>query len=430
MTIPKSLETRDIAVTLIGNVLRARQSFENAYESHISISKMQSRDRAFVRNLVLTTFRRLGQIDSLINQFLLRPLPDSARDVRDILRIGACQVLFMNVADHGSVDTCVKLTRHRGHNAHIKLVNAILRRLTREGLAALEQQDVEKENTPSWLWRSWSEAYGEEQCRQIAAAHLRGGCLDLSVKGDPQTCASTLRGQMLPMGTVRLSSRGQITKLAGFRQGDWWVQDVAARMVAKLVGDVRGKTVIDLCAAPGGKTLLFSHEGANVVAVDRSASRLRRLRENLDRLNLKAEIIEADVGKWQPENLADIVFLDAPCSATGTARRHPDVLWTKSEADIENLARVQSRMLSTAAKMVAPGGILVFATCSLLPVEGEYHVSRFLEENPLFRLSPISASDVNDFDQIITQAGTFRSLPSFSPAERGMDGFFAARFAR
>jgi len=415
---------------LIGKVLHARQSFENAYENHISISKMQSRDRAFIRNLVLTTFRRLGQIDSLINQFLLHPLPNSARDVRDILRIGACQVLFMNVANHGSVDTCVKLTRHRGHNAHIKLVNAILRRLTREGLTALEQQDAEKENTPSWLWRSWSEAYGEEQCRQIAAAHIRGGCLDLSVKGDPKIWASTLNGEILPMGTVRLSPRGQITELAGFRQGDWWVQDVAARMVAKLVGDVRGKRVIDLCAAPGGKTALFSHEGANVVAVDRSASRLKRLRDNLDRLNLRAEIIEADARNWQPDKCADIVFLDAPCSATGTARRHPDVIWTKSEADIENLVRVQSRMLAAAANMVAPGGILVFANCSLQPVEGEYHVSRFLEENPLFQLSPISASDVNDFDQIITQAGTFRSLPSFSPADKGMDGFFAARFAR
>lgn len=422
------LETRDAAASVIGDVLRSGRPFESAFGRHEGIAVMAGRDRAFVQNLTLTTFRRLGQIDQLIDACLARPLPKRARDVRDILRIGCCQLLFMDVADHGAVDTCVELTRSRGHGAHIELVNAILRRLSREGAARLADQDAARENTPDWLWQRWSRAYGEPRCREIAEAHMRGGTLDLSIKGDPEFWSAALNGEVLPLGTVRAPMGGLISELPGFRDGEWWVQDVAARMVASLAGDIAGKTVIDLCAAPGGKTALFASGGGRVTAVDRSAARLRRLRENLARLALDAEVVEADAALWRPRALADVVMLDAPCSATGTARRHPDVLWTKSESDIEKLAWVQSRMLRAAAEMVAPGGLLVFATCSLQPEEGEEHVASFLDEHPRFNLVPVTRDDVGDTGQVTAEPGVFRSLPSHFSAHGGSDGFFAARF--
>jgi len=265
---------------------------------------------------------------------------------------------------------------------------------------------------------------------KIAAAHMRGGALDLSPFGDPSACSTLLNGKVLPPGTIRISTKGQIRELPGFQNGEWWVQDLAARMVAGLVGDVSEKSVLDLCAAPGGKTAYFAASGGKVTAVDRSKARIIRLKENLDRLQLNAKIIHEDALSWRPRETADVVVLDAPCSATGTARRHPDVLWTKTETDVIKLVDLQRRLLRAAAEMVAPGGVLIFATCSLQPEEGGGHMNDFLKDHPNFSLSPLTSTDVHGLDEVISNPGVFRSLPCHFAFEGGMDGFFAARFRR
>ena len=430
MVLEPSLATRAAATDLIGDVLRVRRPFDTAFAGHRSIATMSARDRAFVHNLAITTLRRLGTIDHLVEVCVQRPLPRRAQQVRDILRIGFCQLLFMQVADHGAVATSVELTRQLGHSAHIKLVNAVLRRLARDGAKMISNLDESKVNTPEWLWKTWSTVYGEDVCHQMAAAHIAGAPLDISTTGNPKTWAAELDGDILFANTIRLTGRGQVTELPGFQDGHWWVQDAAAGLVAELAGDVTGKSVIDLCAAPGGKTSQFLARGAHVTAVDRSATRLERLEKNMERLGFEPRIIEADVTKWCPNEPADVVMLDAPCSATGTARRHPDVLWSKSETDITQLAIVQKRMISAAAQSVAPGGLLIFATCSLQPEEGIDQVPLFLDAHPAFQFEPLTVGEVHGLAETLTPSGCFRSLPCHFPDHGGMDGFFAARFRR
>ena len=430
MLLEPSLATRAAATDLIGDVLRARRPFDTAFAGHHSIAAMSTRDRAFVHNLAITTLRRLGTIDHLVEFCMKRPLPRRARQVRDILRVGSCQLLFMQVAAHGAVATCVELTRQLGHSAHIKLVNAVLRRLARDGTEIISKLDEAKVNTPEWLWETWSAVYGEDVCRQIAGAHLVGAPLDISTTGDPKTWAAELGGDVLFANTIRLTGRGQVSELPGFQDGQWWVQDAAARLVADLAGDVTSKSVIDLCAAPGGKTAQFLTRGARVTAVDRSAARLERMGKNMERLGFQPRMIQADVTKWRSNESADVVMLDAPCSATGTARRHPDVLWSKSEADVVQLAIVQQRMISAAAESVAPGGLLIFATCSLQPEEGADQVPPFLDKHPAFQFEPLTAVEIHGLAETLTPGGCFRSLPCHFPNRGGIDGFFAARFRR
>ncbi len=429
MNLKPSLKIRSASATLVGEALRTGQPFELAFSKNQDVRIMGARDRAFVHNLVLTTLRRLGQIDQQIDNCLERPLPKNARRIKDILRIGACQLFFLHIADHGAVDTSVELARQEGYLAHINLVNAVLRRLIKERHTVLTSNAFQI-NTPGWLWQTWLKTYGIERCQKIAAAHLEGGELDLSVIKDPATLAKVLDGRILPSGTVRVSTRGRIPELPGFREGKWWVQDVAARLVANLAGRVVGKSIVDLCAAPGGKTAFFSAAGGILTAVDRSATRLLRLKENLKRLHLNADVIEEDAIHWRPKELADIVMLDAPCSATGTVRRHPDILWTKSELDIKRLAAVQSEMLNAAAEMVAQNGLLIFATCSLQQEEGYDHITPFLADNPNFRLVPIKRAEVFGIDEVISNPGVLRTLPYHLSEHGGMDGFFAARFRR
>jgi 16S rRNA (cytosine967-C5)-methyltransferase len=238
---------------------------------------------------------------------------------------------------------------------------------------------------------------------------------------------------VLPTGTVRTVAQGRISLLPGFSESAWWVQDAAAALPARLFGDLRGKRVADLCAAPGGKTMQLAHAGAQVTAVDRSDARLNRLRDNLSRLGLQAETVAADATEWSAEPF-DAVLLDAPCSSTGTIRRHPDVPWIKSEADITALISLQQRLLNHAATLVKPGGTLVYCVCSLEPEEGVDQVTAFLQREPTLRRAPIAASEIGGLSELLTPAGDLRSLPSHLSAEdprlSGLDGFYAARLER
>ena len=254
---------------------------------------------------------------------------------------------------------------------------------------------------------------------------------NVSVKAEPEAWAEKLGGTLLATGTVRLAAGGRVEALPGFSEGAWWVQDAAAALPARLLGNVAGKSVVDLCAAPGGKTAQLAAAGAGVTAVDLSGARMQRLRANLDRLHLEAELVEADAASWSPGRTFDAVLLDAPCTATGTIRRHPDILRLKRPEDVAALADIQTRLLDNAAKLLAPGGTLIYCTCSLQPEEGVEQVDRFLSRQPRFARRPIDPGESGIDPDWVTEAGDLRTLPFHLPGARpelsGLDGFYAAR---
>lgn len=420
------IEARHAALEGLAGVLRRHHGLDET----LSVDGLDDRDRAFARLLLATALRRLGQIDALIAHCLDRPLPPKAATVQDILRLGAVQLLFLGVAPHAAVDTAVRMTREAHADAHAKLVNAVLRRLDREGAALVADQDAARLNTPPWLWESWSVAYGETLCRAIAEAHLVEAPLDISVAADAVAWADRLAALRLPTGTLRRTAGGVISQLPGFEDGAWWVQDAAAALPARLLGDVREKRIADLCAAPGGKTAQLAAAGGRVVALDRSARRLERLKDNLSRLHLDAEIVTADATGWRPEAPLDAVLLDAPCSATGTLRRHPDAAWTKRPEDVAKLSATQARLLAAAAEMVAPGGLIVYCTCSLQPEEGGERIDAVLADGAPLRRRPITPEEIGGLGELITPCGDLRSLPCHLGEKGGMDGFFAARLER
>lgn len=421
---------RELALIALEGVLVRHRPLGAAFDESLDGRSLQPRDRAFAHNLVATALRRLGQIRALIDGCLERPLPRAAKGVDAVLMLGVCQLLFLKTPPHAAVDTSVDLAARRGLDAHRKLVNAVLRRLSREGEALVAGQDAARLNTPDWLWRSWSETYGEATCRAVAEAHLAEPPLDISVGRDAESWAAKLGGRLLPTGTIRLDGAGRIADLPGYDEGAWWIQDAAAALPARLLGDVAGKTVIDLCAAPGGKTMQLAAAGAGVIAVDRSEKRLQRLTENLTRIGLEARTVAADATQWRPDALADAVLLDAPCSTTGTIRRHPDVQRIKTATDVERLAALQSRLLEAAAAMVKPGGRLVYCTCSLQPEEGPAQAARFLTGGMPFERVPVAAGEVGGLSDIVGGDGDIRTLPCHLGAEGGMDGFYVARFVR
>ncbi len=423
-------DARRFAFNLIDAVLNARRPLDDVFADHAEGAALAPRDRAFARLIAATVLRRLGQIDALIDRFVTRPPRGKGARVRNVLRVGLAQLLFLDTPAHAAVSTTVTLARAVGMAGFSGLVNAVMRRAVTEGTGLIAGQDAAALNTPNWLFDSWRDSYGVDTARAIAAAHLTEPPLDLTVKADPEHWAQTLDGTALPTGSVRLAQAGDVTALAGFAAGEWWVQDAAAALPARLLGNIAGRRVVDLCAAPGGKTAQLIQAGARVTAVDRSGPRLRRLQQNLDRLGMSAEIVTADAAEWRPADPVDAVLLDAPCSATGTIRRHPDIAHLKTESDVTRLADVQARLLAAAADMLAPGGCLVYATCSLQAEEGERGLAAFLTAHEHLRPDPVSGGDLPDLDKTIRPDGSVRTLPSTWAPHGGMDGFFIARLSR
>jgi 16S rRNA (cytosine967-C5)-methyltransferase len=421
---------RSVAVDLIGAVLRRKRPLDDAIEDNGEMSGLPGRDRAFARLLVATVLRRLGQIDTLIAHCLNTPLPPRAAMVHDMLRLGIAQLLFLRTPPHAAVATTVDLADLRGFISHKGLVNAVLRRLSQEGPALIAEQDAARLNTPDWLWRAWHDAYGEERAHAIALAHLKEAPLDLTVRSDPEKWRETLEGILLPTGTIRRTSGGAIMSLPGYAEGAWWVQDAAAAIPARLLGNVGGESVIDLCAAPGGKTAQLAAAGAQVTAIDRSPRRLERLNSNLSRLSLSVESLVADAATWRPATPARHILLDAPCTATGAIRRHPDVPHLKTPDDVLRLAAVQERLLNAAIDMLAPGGMVVYCTCSLEPEEGLQQVTRLLAKGAPVTRRPITADEVGGLAELLTPEGDLRTLPCHLGEFDGIDGFFATRLVR
>ncbi len=425
-----TLAARGVALDLLRDVLRKSVPFDDAFDAHPDLAGLEPRDRGFVRVLVATVLRRLGQIDALIQSCLAKPgLPKAA--IHDMLRLGTAQLVFLNTPAHAAVDTAVELAASRNAAPYKGLINAVLRRIGREGPALAAQQDAGRMNTPDWMWLSWRTAYGTARTRAIVEAHLHEAPFDITVKGgDPAAWADRLEATLLPTGTLRRSAGGSVTELAGFDEGAWWVQDLAASLPAKLFGELAGKRVFDLCAAPGGKTAQMLAQGAGVVAIDRSAKRLERVAENLARLHLEAEVVTADAAAWEPGELADAVLLDAPCSATGAIRRHPDILRLKTPEDIAKLVKAQGRLLARAVDLVKPGGTLIYCTCSIQPEEGEAQITRLLARDGRVERLPVTADELGGLDELINEKGEVRSLPGMLEGLGGIDGFFVARLRR
>lgn len=424
------LATRKAAVELLRAVLAQRRPIDEALDGHLALQAMEPRDRAFTRLLLTTTLRRLGQIDALIDGALKAPLPRGAATVRDVLRLGLAQRLFLATPSHAAVDTSVELAGVTGFAGMKGLVNAVLRRLAEDGPALLAGQDAARLNTPGWLWTRLVDAYGAATAAAIAEAHLHEAPLDLSVKTDPEVWAGQMDAQLLPTGSLRREAGGMVPDLPGFAEGAWWVQDAAAALPARLFGPVKDRRILDLCAAPGGKTAQLAAGGATVTALDRSTRRLKRVAENLERLGLPAEMHAADAESFTGGAPYDGVLLDAPCSATGTIRRHPDVPRLKGPEDVAKLAAAQARLLRHAVELVRPGGLLVWCTCSLLPEEGEAQIDRLLAEDDRMVRLPVAASEVGGSHEFLTAAGDVRTLPCHWQDQGGLDGFHIARLKR
>jgi 16S rRNA (cytosine967-C5)-methyltransferase len=437
--LPAGLGARRLAARLVAGVLVHRRPFDQVLAEAVrrpEAAALEPRDRALAYAVAAAVLRRQGELEHVLNAFLERPLPADKGYLWPILLTGAAQLICLGLPAHAVVDLAVETVR-RDQAAHrfARLTNAVLRRVAERGADLLSRQDRVRLNVPEWLWRRWAATYGENVARRIAEASLKEAPLDISAKSDAQAWAERLGGRPLPTGSIRLAPGGRIEDLPGYREGAWWVQDAAAALVTRVAGDVTGKAVADLCAAPGGKTASLAAAGAKVTAVDASASRLSRLRENLHRLHLTAEVVEADAATWSPGRTFDVVILDAPCTATGTIRRHPDILRLKTPEDVTRMAALQRNMLAHAVTLVAPGGTLVYSTCSLEPEEGAAQIEAFLAEHRQdFARVAITAQELGGEADWITPAGDLRTLPfhmALEPRElAGMDGFYVARLRR
>ncbi len=426
------LTTRSIALAILDRCLQQAITIDEALAAEPEVQAFAPRDRAFLMTLVLTTLRRRGEAEAVVAQFLDKPLPRRAGRTPLILALAAVQLLFLDQPPHAVIDLAVRQAKADKNAMHFAgLVNAVLRKVAERGPDLVKTLDGPRLNTPDWLWQRWLKTYGADIAHVIAAAHMAEPALDLSVKGDAADWAARLGGTLLPTGSIRLTQTGAIDQLPGFAEGAWWVQDAAAALPAKLLGDVRGLEVLDLCAAPGGKTLQLAAAGAQVTAVDVSDQRLERLRENLKRTGLDATVVAADVLTFEPDRSFDAVLLDAPCSATGTIRRHPELPYIKDGQDVSRLVPLQRKFLARAASWVKPGGRLVYCTCSLEPAEGERQCAAFLAAHPDFAIEPIRAGEAGIPVKMITAEGCLRSLPSHSLGPvQGLDGFFAMRLRR
>jgi 16S rRNA (cytosine967-C5)-methyltransferase len=441
------LAARRIAADILDGVLHKQRTLDDQLDgagAHPGLKSLADRDRALMRRLVATILRRLGTLGHVLSRLLDRGIPTDAPRAQSALLIGAAQILWMDVPDHAAVDLSVRLVQSDRRAAkYAGLVNAVLRRCAREGEGLIDEVKAQSLDLPPWLMARWIAHYSEATAREMASAIANEPSLDLTVKTDTEQWATRLHGETLPTGTVRTLLQGSVTMLPGFTEGHWWVQDAAAALPARLFGDIKGKSVADLCAAPGGKTAQLALSGAHVTALDRSPARMARLRDNLSRLALSAEAIVTDAAEWPGPSQGsskgssegfDAILVDAPCTATGTIRRHPDVAWLRQEADIAALTALQQRLLQKAVTLLKPGGTLVYCTCSLEPEEGEQAIARLLAGESSLRRAPVASSEVAGLAEIITAEGDLRTLPCHlphaDPRLGGMDGFYAARLVK
>ena len=433
---PPGLTARLAAAAIVADVASGSHTLEERLGNETAtgrLAELDPRDRSLVRSIATVSLRRLGTIRSALAKFLDKGLPRKAVGLEWTLTVAAAQILFLDVPDHAAVDLAIHAARRDPRCAPFAaLSNAVLRNIVRSKEELVDPEDPFID-TPAWLAARWRKTFGNETALGIVRAHRQEPTLDLTVKSDPQSWAQRLGGIVLPNGSVRLSTRTAISELEGYEAGEWWVQDAAASLPARLLRARPGERIVDLCAAPGGKAAQLAQQGAEVVALDRSAERMKRLAANMARLGFDVDVSIGDVLNFDGGPY-DGILLDAPCSSTGTIRRHPDVAWTKRASDIATLSAMQSKMLDRALSLLKPGGRLVYCTCSLEPEEGEVQISALLRRNPDVVRLPIEPQEVGGMSECITDSGDLRTLPTHLWTDdarlSGLDGFFAARLER
>jgi 16S rRNA (cytosine967-C5)-methyltransferase len=414
----EGLPSRKAALALLSGVLTKRKPLD---PDLAQLKLLPLRDAGFARALASQTLRHLGALEATLRSFIAKPLaPHKSGAAMEILLLGACELLVLKTPAHAAVDGANRLAAADSKAVHFKpLINAVLRKVASAALP----EDAARLSTPDWLWQRWVAQYGEDITQRIARAHLAEAPLDITLRAGDAAHPESVRLFDL---SRRVTQDGRVEELPGFADGQWWVQDVAATLPALLLGDVSGKEVIDLCAAPGGKTQQLAAMGAKVTAVEKHEARMARVRENLARTGLAAMLVASDAREF--EGSAPLVLIDAPCTATGTIRRHPELPWIKGAADVTMMAALGYEILESGARMVAPGGRLVFAVCSLEREEGEEQIAAFLAAHPEFAREPITVEEVFGHAEWLTQEGELRTLPYY--IEGGMDGFYAARLRK
>jgi 16S rRNA (cytosine967-C5)-methyltransferase len=433
---PPGLAARVAAARAVAEALTASRPLDERLAADSTQPKggLDARDRALARSIATVALRRLGTIRKALTRRLDKGMPKRGGALEWTLIVAAAQILFLDTPDHAAVDLAVKATRAEPASAPFAgLANAVLRAIARDRDDILASSDPLEDDTPAWLAQRWRSTYGESVARAIALAHRSEPTLDLSVRSDPAGWAEKLGGVVLPTGSVRLDTHAPVAELEGYAEGQWWVQDAAAALPVRLLRPAAGMRIVDLCAAPGGKAAELAAAGVDVTAVDRSAERLKLLAANFARLSLNSEIVVADALAFEAPPF-DGVLLDAPCTATGTIRRHPDVAWTKRPGDLAPLIKLQAALLDKAIALARPGGAIVYCVCSLEPEEGEAQIAAVLRRNPDVRRLPVAAEEIGGLAECLTPSGDLRTLPCHlwgdNPRRSGMDGFFAARLMK
>lgn len=440
------LPAREAALDIVVSALERRAGLDEAL-ARPGMGALAPRDRAFARMLAMTVLRQLGALDRALDSRMQKPPPEA---VRNLLRLGLAQVLWLDTPAFAAVSTTLALAEARNDTRPFKaLINGVLRGLLREPAEPAGPEVL----APEWLMARWSAAYGQGQALKIAAMIAEEPATDLSLRdpadaealfaalnetvpesGDEtpaeadDIAAIASKAIALPGGSLRVTRRGDVAEWPGFDQGRWWVQDAAAAIPARLLAPKPGDKILDLCAAPGGKTLQLAAMGAVVTALDRSESRLKRLTANLERTGLRAQSVTVEATAWRDGQIFDGVLLDAPCMATGTLRRQPDVLWAARPGDVATLAALQSKLLDVAARAIAPGGRIVYCVCSLETEEGEGQIRAFLKRRPDFTLEPMTPGEGGAPEASLAERGWLRILPH--QLAGGIDGFFIARMKR
>lgn len=429
---------RGLALGMLLAILHKKQPLDEVWESQAqALANLEKRDQSFCRLLLLTVLRNKGFIEAQLDAFLgaRAKLPIQ---VQLVMLLGVAQLLFLKTPAHAAISTSLELLARERKDLK-GVANAVLRKIAGLNTDDSKPEENALQNIPHWLQQSWREAYGDETAKAICAASLQEPALDISVKNNTadgiNNWAQQLKATLLPNGSLRLPHGTDVTQLPGFQEGEWWVQDAASALPVKCLGNVEGKRVFDLCAAPGGKTAQLVAAGAHVIALDRSKKRLQRLAENMRRLHMNVETQCGEALTFTSKEMADAVLLDAPCSATGTLRRHPDLMHVKTADDVTRLAKAQGELLRHAATLVKPGGLLLYAVCSLQPQEGPQLINAFLEEaSGQWQRQPLNVAewgtDAPSFAPFITPEGDLRTLPNHWRDHGGMDGFFAARLKK
>jgi 16S rRNA (cytosine967-C5)-methyltransferase len=433
---PPGLAARVAAARAVAEALTLSRPLDERLAADLTQQRggLDPRDRALARSIATVALRRLGTIRKALAQRLEKGMPRRGGALEWTLIVAAAQILFLDTPDHAAVDLAVKAARAEAASAPFAaLANAVLRAIARDRDQILASSDPLDDDTPAWLAQRWRSTYGESIARLIAAAHRSEPTLDLSVKGAAAGWAERLQGIALPTGSVRLDTHAPVAELEGYADGEWWVQDAAAALPARLLRPQPAMRVVDLCAAPGGKAAELAAAGVDLTAVDRSAERLKLLAANFERLRLRSEIVVADALAFDAPPF-DAVLLDAPCSATGTIRRHPDVAWIKRPGDLAPLVKLQTELLDKAIALTRPGGAIVYCVCSLEPEEGEAQIAAVLRRNPDVRRMAVAPDEVGGLVECLTSSGDLRTLPCHlwgdNPRRSGLDGFFAARLVR